>query len=315
MCIAIISTAHPAYSLIVADNRDEFLHRPTAAADWWQTPNQHVLGSRDLARPDQGTWMGVTKQGRIAVLTNYTEQAPIGSASRGAIVNAFLTQPPTAAAGKDATRRFVQDLIDSNVTQNVGGFSLVCGRVNEPLALVSNRMESDPDRIPWIGTRRGETVALSNTVYGDRSWRKIVDGERLMNEAIEAHVRAGGKDEDDLIRRLLDVLSTDTLPRVPGPFDKEKHVGLLRESVFIPMVGDLPDGGVKISNPSQKNNESDPTGMGQYMSGPYGTQKQTILLVGFDGRVKYFERTLYDQDVKPIPIGQGDRTFEFMVEE
>ena len=92
-------------------------------------------------------------------------------------------------------------------------------------------------------------------------------------------------------------------------------MGLLRESIFIPVVGDRPDGGVEISNPAKKDNGGDPTGIAQYMSGPYGTQKQTILLVGFDGRVKYFERTLYNQDVKPVPIGQGDRTFEFMVEE
>jgi hypothetical protein len=29
--------------------------------------------------------------------------------------------------------------------------------------------------------------------------------------------------------------------------------------------------------------------------------------------VRYFERTLYDNDVNAIPIGKGDRSFEFHV--
>lgn len=54
-------------------------------------------------------------------------------------------------------------------------------------------------------------------------------------------------------------------------------------------------------------NQLDPS----YTQGAYGTQKQTVLLVRDDMRVRYFERTLYDQNANAIPVGKGDRSFEF----
>jgi len=56
MCIVIVTTEHPSYRLILLNNRDEFLHRPTARATWWEPPNAHVLGGRDMHRSEHGTW-------------------------------------------------------------------------------------------------------------------------------------------------------------------------------------------------------------------------------------------------------------------
>lgn len=285
----------------------EYLSRPTAHVYWWQEPNSHVLGSRDLARPDQGTWMGVTKQGRIAVLTNYRENAPIGTCSRGAIVNRFLTMPPQS---EKSTRQFVVDMIESNMAKRAGGFSLVCGRVNEPLAIVSNRM-SHVDGITWIAKEKGETVGLSNTVFGDRSWPKVTEGERLMDAAIKAHVESA-EGEDALIRRLLDVLSTDTLPPSVAKAPKEVYEPLLKNSIFIPVIGDGEEKATEIPTTTTTNGGQQSELMA-YMHGLYGTQTQTVLLVSHDGRVKYFERTLYDHNAKAIPIGKGDRVFEFTI--
>jgi uncharacterized protein with NRDE domain len=332
MCIALISTAHPSYPLIIIDNRDvtfflfflpfclflerrrklineqEFLHRPTAAAGWWQEPHSHVLGSRDLARPEQGTWMGVTRQGRIAVLTNYRETgATIGTVSRGAIVNNFLTEQPDSSTSKRDTRQFVADMIESQVAKRAGGFSLVCGKLNEPLAIISNRMADDLDRVTWIAKEKGETVGLSNTAFADRTWPKIINGEKLMKRAIDAHAAETGEGEDDLIRRLFDVLSTDTLPRLDCEPVKEEYQVLLKQSIFIPLLGDRAKFEAETAHLQQ-------LGLAGYMSGLYGTQKQTVLLVDPQGRVKYVERTLYDQQVRPIPLGMGDRVFEFNIE-
>ncbi|CRG91381.1 hypothetical protein PISL3812_08429 [Talaromyces islandicus] len=283
----------------------EFLHRPTAAAGWWQEPHNHVLGSRDLARPEQGTWMGVTRQGRIAVLTNYRETGvPIGTVSRGAIVNDYLTEQPDSQ--QRDTRQFVADMIESQVAKRAGGFSLVCGKLNEPLAIISNRMADDLDRVTWIAKERGETVGLSNTVFADRTWPKIINGEKLMKSAIEASV-AAGDGEDKLISRLFDVLSTDTLPRLECEPVKEEYQSLLKQSIFIPLLGDRAKFEAEVEHLQQ-------LGLAGYTSGLYGTQKQTILLVDPQGRVKYIERTLYDQQVRPIPLGRGDRVFEFNIE-
>ncbi|KAI5794405.1 hypothetical protein DFH27DRAFT_134977 [Peziza echinospora] len=54
--------------------RKGILHRPTPRAAWWDTSDScHIFSGRDLARPERGTWLGITRQGRIAVLTNYRE--------------------------------------------------------------------------------------------------------------------------------------------------------------------------------------------------------------------------------------------------
>ncbi|KAJ5176190.1 Protein of unknown function DUF833 [Penicillium canariense] len=320
MCIALISTAHPSYSLIIIDNRDEFLRRPTSAPDWWPEPASYVLGSRDLARATHGTWMGVTKQGKVAVLTNYREDKcaeAVGLHSRGRIVNSWLTSPPSEG---QTTHSFVQAMVASPEAKQVGGFSLVCGRVNEPLAIVSNR-SSDMDQITWVAAEKNQTRGLSNTSVDDRTWPKILDGERLMQSAIEEHVQAQ-EGEETLLQRLLQVLSTDTLPRLPEGTGVETYIQQLRKSIFVPLIGADEDANqvaeeiaaAHVEDEMQQPHTNGALGQ-NYSSGPYGTQKQTILLARPDGRVRYFERTLYDHHAKAVPIGQGDRSFEFHIEQ
>lgn len=91
MCLYIFAyKTHPDYPLILAGNRDEFYDRPTAPLHFWQDYPQ-VLGGRDLER--KGTWLGMTRQGRIAVLTNFRDGRPPKrkEVSRGLLVSDFLT--------------------------------------------------------------------------------------------------------------------------------------------------------------------------------------------------------------------------------
>lgn len=91
MCLIIVAwKSHPDYPLVVAANRDEFLARPAAPAHWW-TDSPDLLAGRDLEAG--GTWMGVSRNGRFAALTNYrdpTRHLP-GAPSRGALVRDCLT--------------------------------------------------------------------------------------------------------------------------------------------------------------------------------------------------------------------------------
>lgn len=262
--------------------------------------------------------MGVTKQGKLAVLTNYREETAseaIGVFSRGLIVNNWLTGPPNK---REPTREFVEGIVASPEAKQVGGFSLVCGHINEPLAIVSNRSE-DMNHITWVATEKNQTCGLSNTSADDRSWPKIIDGEKLMGAAIDEHVR-GGEEEDILIDRLLNVLSTDTLPRLSEENATiDTYVQYLRESIFIPVIGaanDRDQAAEKAAAARVEDSTNTPTNgppNQSYTCGSYGTQKQTVLLARPDGRVRYFERTLYDNDAQAVPIGQGDHSFEFNI--
>lgn len=74
MCITIATTNHPEYPFILLSNRDEFFRRPTKPAEFRQISNNtKVLAPLDLARPEHGTWIGVTTSGKIAVLVNYRD--------------------------------------------------------------------------------------------------------------------------------------------------------------------------------------------------------------------------------------------------
>src|SRR2546421_12416754 len=105
MCILLITTSHPHYPFILINNRDEFIRRPTSRPHWWPSA-PHILSSIDLERPEHGTWLGLTRSGRLAVLTNYRESNthdvahPVsGRNSRGGMVKAWLTAPEGPTEG------------------------------------------------------------------------------------------------------------------------------------------------------------------------------------------------------------------------
>ncbi|KAL8762625.1 MAG: hypothetical protein Q9184_001426 [Pyrenodesmia sp. 2 TL-2023] len=318
MCIALFSTAHPDYSLILINNRDEFLSRPTAAAAWWPSPNDHILGGRDLLRPVQGTWLGITKQGRVAVLTNFREEGQVvqEARSRGAMVNAFLMQEKHSA--EDAAT-FAKNLVEGEGVTGVGGFSLVCGRVGEPLAVISNRTPS-AEGLAWIAQKNGETIGLSNTIFGDRSWPKVLNGEKLMQAAIEKSVEQEDSKEE-FVKRLMELLSVDTLPKPKQGQGREGYIKELRNSIFIPAIGGEAMDHVNADEVAagksdaqvHAQNVTKVEGQKEGLSGVYGTQKQTVVLVGHGGHVTFVERTLYD-GVKPLEDSKGDRWFEFEIE-
>ena len=77
--------------LIVTSNRDEFYPRPTLPMHWWS--DAPILAGKDLNAG--GTWLGLSRNGRFAAVTNYRyldengemESQPL---SRGQLVTDFL---------------------------------------------------------------------------------------------------------------------------------------------------------------------------------------------------------------------------------
>ena len=90
-----------ALPLLVAANRDEFYERPTAPMAWWE--GDQLLAGRDLRAG--GTWLGLTRTGRFAALTNHRDPALVrpDGPSRGRLPVAFLT-------GEGNPDQFLEDL-------------------------------------------------------------------------------------------------------------------------------------------------------------------------------------------------------------
>ncbi|MFO7552547.1 MAG: NRDE family protein [Haliea sp.] len=118
MCLIVFAwQVRPDFPLVVVANRDEFHRRPTAPSGFWPEHPQLVAG-RDLEAG--GTWMGVTRQGRFAAITNYRDPSRSlpAARSRGELPLAFLT-------GSDTPERFLQQLADR--AGDYAGFNLLVG--------------------------------------------------------------------------------------------------------------------------------------------------------------------------------------------
>jgi uncharacterized protein with NRDE domain len=90
MCLALIALdAHPKYRCVIAANRDEFHARAAEPAHWW---DEGVLAGRDLVAG--GSWFGVTRTGRWALITNFREGIPRDpyAPSRGELVMRMLRE-------------------------------------------------------------------------------------------------------------------------------------------------------------------------------------------------------------------------------
>lgn len=161
MCLIFVAhQMHERYRLVVVANRDEYHARPTQPAAFWpQAPT--LLAGRDLEAG--GTWLGITKRGRFAAVTNYRDAEPRQSSakSRGELVFDFLVsaEPPPDYATR----------LSANAN-GYNGFGLLAGDGCE-LWYCSNRVAGPRKLAPGV-------YGLSNHLL-DTPWPKVERGKAL----------------------------------------------------------------------------------------------------------------------------------------
>jgi uncharacterized protein with NRDE domain len=218
MClIALALDRHPRYPLVIAANRDEYLHRPAAALDWWRaTPHAApVLAGRDLRAG--GTWMGVSVNGRVAMLTNvrdlprYKAIAP----SRGAIVPAWLDT-------QQAASEFWRD----TATRGHNPFNLLAGDLAQGQWWWADDRASAPQML------RPGLYGLSNAAL-DAPWPKVQRLKGALAQALYA-ATTGAELETLLFAALADrsVAPDNALP--------DTGIGLERERWLAPAFIRMP---------------------------------------------------------------------------
>ncbi len=167
MCLILF--AHrvvPGAPLIVAANRDERFDRPAAPAAVWDD-HPEILAGRDLS--GGGTWLGVSRSGRFAALTNFRNPAThrADAPSRGELVKAFLV-------GQMSAGTYVEDIVREAMPYN--GFCLLVGD-GDRLFFYSNRAEAPVEVEPGI---HGIANHLLNT-----PWPKVVKGRSGLERLTE----------------------------------------------------------------------------------------------------------------------------------
>jgi uncharacterized protein with NRDE domain len=179
MCLILVAwQAHPDYPLVVAANRDEFFARPAAGAGFWGDAPK-ILAGRDLEAG--GTWLGMTRNGRFAALTNYRDpsQHRQNALSRGRLVADFLT----GAMSIDA-------YLDGLDPAACNGFNLLLGD-GQRLVAYSNVAQERHELAPGV-------YGLSNALL-DTPWPKVGAGKAALAAALAAL-----PDETALFRLLRD---------------------------------------------------------------------------------------------------------------
>ncbi len=212
MCLIIFAwKVVPGLPLIAVANRDEYYARPSSAAAWWQdSPN--IYAGRDLQAG--GTWLGVTRDGRFAALTNV--RAPhlqkSDAPSRGLLVSNYLRSDMTPA-------QYIACIDATADTYN--GFNLVLGN-RDTLLWFSNQGRDAP--------LNGQ--ALPSGIYGlsnallDTPWPKVTRAKAQFSSLL-----CQGAPEDTFFEMLRDNTRANDcrLPQTGISLERERVLS----SVFI----------------------------------------------------------------------------------
>jgi uncharacterized protein with NRDE domain len=158
---------HRDFPLILAANRDEAYARPTAPASFWND-YPYIYAGRDLEH--RGTWLGITRGGRVAAVTNFRDglTAKASTRSRGDLVAAYLR-------GNQRPGAYLTQVNNASVHYN--GFNLLAG---------------DLEELHYLSNRGGKLIAIAPGVHGlsnhllNSPWPKVERGRKILGELLES---------------------------------------------------------------------------------------------------------------------------------
>jgi uncharacterized protein with NRDE domain len=220
MCLILFAyKVHPKYKLMVAANRDEFYQRPTAPVHFWEDDSE-ILAGRDLEK--MGSWMGITKSGRFAALTNYRDpqEATEGKRSRGELV-------ANALQYKGEIKEYMQSLVNNK--DMYPGYNLLAG---------------DGDELYYYSNVGQELIKVVPGIYGvsnhllNTEWPKVQAGKEGFAVILKS-------EHEDYVEPLLTLLQkADQAPDEKLP---QTGVSLEWERMLSPMFIKSGDYGTRSS--------------------------------------------------------------------
>lgn len=213
MCLLFLSIDnHPNYKLILAGNRDEFYNRRTASAQYWDD-HVNIIGGRDLEAG--GTWLAMTKGGKIGMVTNYRDPYNINpnAPSRGHLVSDFLI-------GDESPDDYLKYV--SAMGKKYNGFNLILGNATH-LWYYSNYKDGIEKLSPGF-------YGLSNHLL-ETAWPKVLRGKEKIRPILVDPVI----DPEEILDALYDdeTAAEAMLPKTGLPIDRERALS----SMFIKSEG------------------------------------------------------------------------------
>ncbi|XP_061117833.1 transport and Golgi organization protein 2 homolog isoform X1 [Conger conger] len=189
-----------AYRLILAANRDELYSRPSKAAEFWGNDNE-ILSGLDLEEGKVGgSWLGISRRGRLAALTNYMDaRVNPDKQGRGFLVPNFLTESMDSCS-------YLRKVSSESHLYN--GFNLLTADFRARDATVcyyGNKGSTEP-----INLKPAGIYGLSNSLL-DTPWKKMLRGKQDFTQTVNKNLPT-----DSLVHELLHLLSNEEL-NMPDP--------------------------------------------------------------------------------------------------
>ncbi len=246
--------------LVLGANRDEYFARPTLAANYWEDHPMLLAGRDELAG---GTWIGITKTGRFAALTNIREPNTSVTKvsdpsletdrlkSRGDLTRLFL-------AGTQSCEDYLMSVIDEQHSHQksrqknnhksylpiYAGFNLLVGEFTgeqQSLCYLNNREEG-------FQTLTAGSYGLSNHRL-NTPWPKVCNGKQALEKTLAKKSESISSANHESIRRVLEnpALAADKdLPKTGLSYEKEK--ALSASFIKTPLYGTRTSTVITIKN-------------------------------------------------------------------
>lgn len=281
MCILLATNRHPEYKLILISNRDEFFERKTHTTCW--NHGGFILSPYDLAisngKQNYGTWLGINKRGKIAVILNLRVNAEQRKSSntiaevrsRGLLPVTFLSENDGSSFGDwDSWDKF--ELKDEYL-RKTGPFTMFYGDIlNENYSVIDSFKHSNK---PFANASE---MVVSNDVFycqnekQGKQWGKTKYGYELLDALVSNTV---GLEKDELLAKCFELASNHHVS------EGEDENCVSRSNIFVPPL---------------KNIEQHRIGMVIADGNYYGTRSQIVILVDHQNHVTFEERVLYESD-------------------
>lgn len=264
------------FSLVLVNVRDEFFHRPTKPASFWED-DPNVVGGLDQEKGREGgTWMAVSKNGRIAALLNILQPANLMDSTkrgRGFLVVDFIK----SAVDRNA---YLTKLM--NEKDEFNGFLFVAIEAKPcqkeiSMSYYSNLQEGGP-----VKAEPG-FYAFGNSVP-PKFWAKVTNGKQKFEELVRQNDRFSQRDQ--LLKKIFDFLDDST----SYPLDDDMRKQSLEPECTLKLMNQM-----KYVLPNWN----------------YGTRTHTVLFVNGTGKAEFIEKTMKEPiNIKSTVVWET-RTFKF----
>ncbi|CAI4231519.1 unnamed protein product [Auanema sp. JU1783] len=262
MCITFIfnnPNLDAKYRLIILNNRDEHIDRPTGELEW----RNGILGGIDEQDPARGTWLGMNAQGNIGNILSITQPAATKKAeapSRGKI-------PSNLLRGNLSAKEYCDEL--AKVGTQYNGFQFLAFERSEDkhynMYSVTNMYVDKVETVAWP---KG-AVVISNSPPAT-PYQKVLYGKDRLDKFVEN--LTDDMAPEDIIDKLLDIGCDRT---IVSP-DPQYCLQTGCDDAFCE-----PFSSIFISLPPSRGVR-------------YGTRSQSIIIVDNDDNVTYFEKRMVE---------------------